>query len=150
MDSRGHLHCRQRKPGSQEIYITFRGPRDLCLPALETQPQTLALVQALQAPKPREKPASQHDSLIPSGCTAFIWPSPVGRDLINSLHAFAKLSMGKQFLLSPRKMLMPRECFYLVIILSPLDIVPVNQGRDLSEHLRDWTEKFLGEWEVFV
>lgn len=121
MDSRGHLHCshgaRPRKPCALHQAGWPRGPVS---PVLATQPQMLALAQALQAPEPREKPASQHDSHIPSGWNAFIWPSPVGRDLINSLHAFTILCTGEQFFLYPRKTLMPRECLYLVILQSPL------------------------------
>lgn len=121
MDSRGHLHrghgARPRKP--RTLHQAW-WPRGLVSPVLAMQPQTLALAQVLQAPEPREKPASQHDSHIPSGWNAFIWPSPVGRDLINPLHAFAKLRMGEQFFLYPRKTLMPRECLYLVILQSPL------------------------------
>ena len=44
----------------------------------------------------------------------------MGRDLINSLHAFTKLRMGEQFFLYLWKTLMPRECLYLVFLQSPL------------------------------
>ena len=121
-------------------------------PVLATQPQTLALAQALQAPEPREKPASQHDSHIPSGWNAFIWPSPVGRDLINSLHAFTKLH-GRTILPLSTENADAKGMF--IFGDSPVSslgdsAVPGNQGGDLSEHLRGRTESFLGEWEEFV
>jgi len=150
LDSCGHLHCghgaRPRKPHA--LHQAW-WPRGLMSPVLAMQPQMLALAQALQAPEPREKPASQHDSHIPSGWNAFIWPSPVGRDLINPLHPFAKLRMGEQFFLYPLKTLMPRECLYLVILQSPLYEIlqcQVIRAGNLSEHLRGRTESFLGEW----
>lgn len=44
--------------GSHVLYIRLGGPGDQCLQCWQRSPQTLALAQALQAPEPREKPAS--------------------------------------------------------------------------------------------
>lgn len=74
-------------------------------------PQTLTLAQVLQAPEPGEKPASQHDSHIPSGWNAFIWPGPRGEIPLTLYIPLQNPTKGEQFLHYPQKMLMPREHF---------------------------------------
>lgn len=65
----------QRKSGSTSHSVA---PEDPCLPV------SGGLCSPRHWPwlRPGEKPASQHDSHIPSGWNAFIWPrpSPVGSD----------------------------------------------------------------------
>lgn len=80
--------ARPRKPGTLTLSVA---PGTRGLPAsVAPGPQTLTLAQTLQALEPKEKPASQQDSHIPSGWNAFIWPGPVGRAVINSLHTLTK------------------------------------------------------------
>lgn len=108
----------QRKLG---IYIPLGGPRGPVSPCVRgaVQPQTSAWLG------PREKPASQHDSHIPSGWNAFIWPRPslVGRAWLtlhiplqnpeweNKSSSILKvLRLGKVFIWLLSRLLSMRSC----------------------------------------